>query len=396
VRRRREARSVQDLRVLLAQQAAEQVEHPADAVVAAVEGGREPRFPEAVVRDRHVDQRIEAVVPQDLRVGHGDHVDAEEHPHQVLVDEVVHRAERLRCRVAEVQVHLLTVAGQLHRQLVRAVATAVVTDVVTERQRLPVGEQRRQQQLHRLVVAFQQGVQRGQVHVDTETLAQFGHPAGRRGARGHQAVQVGPVPLRHPDLVEDDAQGHVVQLAVVVQLERRDYHTLLVDGVRVGRHRTGCLAADVGHVAEHRRPADHPAVVVDRDDDQPVVGVADRGAAGVRVGGQQDVALADRTVEVVQEVRHRQAELADHHLAARVGDQRELVVLFADARGQRGAEQHLVHLVAGVAQRVLDDVQGDRVDVDLRHRLGRGLEYLGHQSSTGRISRLPLGCTVAA
>ena len=84
---------------------------------------------------------------------------------------------------------------------------------------------------------------------------------------------------------------------------------------------------------------------------QPVVGVADRRAAGVRVGGEQDVALADVAVEAVEEVGDGQAELADHHLPGGVGDQRELVVLLADAGGQRGAEQHLVHLVAGVAQR---------------------------------------------
>ena len=68
-------------------------------------------------------------------------------------------------------------------------------------------------------------------------------------------------------------------------------------------------------------------------------------------------------VEAGEEVGDRQAELADDHLPVRVGDQRELVVLLADARGQRGAEQHLVHLVAGVAQAVLDEVEGDRVDL---------------------------------
>ena len=59
------------------------------------------------------------------------------------------------------------------------------------------------------------------------------------------------------------------------------------------------------------------------------------------------------------------AELADDHLALGVGDQRELVVLLADPWRERGAEQHLVHLVARVAQRVLDQVERHRVDVDL-------------------------------
>ena len=52
----------------------------------------------------------------------------------------------------------------------------------------------------------------------------------------------------------------------------------------------------------------------------------------------------------------------DDHLAFGVGDHRELVVLFADARRHRRAEQHRVHFVAGVAQRALDDVDRDAVD----------------------------------
>ena len=49
-------------------------------------------------------------------------------------------------------------------------------------------------------------------------------------------------------------------------------------------------------------------------------------------------------------------------LPSLIGDQREFVVLLADAGRHRGAEQHRVHLDARVAQRVLDDVERDRVD----------------------------------
>ena len=82
---------------------------------------------------------------------------------------------------------------------------------------------------------------------------------------------------------------------------------------------------------------------------------------------------------------------------SRVGDQRELVVLLADAGRQGGAEQHLVHLVAGVAQRVLDEVEGDRVDVDLRSgvvlvSIRRAMAQPSWLWSTGRMRRLPLGC----
>src|SRR3546814_14856496 len=67
--------------------------------------------------------------------------------------------------------------------------------------------------------------------------------------------------------------------------------------------------------------------------------VADRRTAGVGVGREEDVALLDVTLEVVQEVRDRQAELADDHLALGVPDQRELVVLLADTWRERGPEQ---------------------------------------------------------
>jgi hypothetical protein len=203
--------------------------------------------------------------------------------------------------------------------------------------------------------------------------------------------------VRQADLVEDDPQRVLAPHALAVELEGRDHHALLVDRAGVGGHRAGCLAADVGHVPEHRRPPHHATLVEDRHDDQPVVRVADRGAAGVRVGREQDVALLDGVVEPVEEVWHREPELADHHLSARVADQWELVVLLPDAGGERGAEQHLVHLVAGVAQAVLDEVEGDRVDRRPLDGAGRCLDDARHQfPSTGLMSKLPDGCTVAA
>ncbi len=40
-------------------------------------------------------------------------------------------------------------------------------------------------------------------------------------------------------------------------------------------------------------------------------------------------------------------------------------MLLADDGAHRGAEEHRVHLEACVLERALDDVQGDRVDVDV-------------------------------
>jgi hypothetical protein len=130
-------------------------------------------------------------------------------------------------------------------------------------------------------------------------------------------------------------------------------------------------------VAEHRRPGDDAAVLVDRHQHQPVVQVADGAVHRVRVVGEEDVALLHRAVVALHEAPDERAELTDDHLAVEVGDHRELVVLLADAGRHRGAEQHGVHLVAGVAQGALDDVDGDGIDLHLLHRLLVALDDLG-------------------
>jgi hypothetical protein len=46
-----------------------------------------------------------------------------------------------------------------------------------------------------------------------------------------------------------------IELAVAVDLDRRDLQAFFEDLRRVGGQAARHLAADVGHVAEHRRPA---------------------------------------------------------------------------------------------------------------------------------------------
>ena len=192
--------------------------------------------------------------------------------------------------------------------------------------------------------------------------------------------------MRQAAVVQDHLEQVVLQHAALEDLDRRDRDALLVDRAGVGRQRARHLAADVGHVTEHRRPGDEAAVLEDRHQHQPVVGVADRAVDRVRVGGQEDVALLDRAVVALQEAPDERAELADDHLAVEVGDQRELVVLLADARRHGRAEQHRVHLVAGVAQGALDDVEGDGVDLHLLHRLLVALDDLGgHVRISGSV-----------
>jgi hypothetical protein len=88
--------------------------------------------------------------------------------------------------------------------------------------------------------------------------------------------------------------------------------------------------------------------------------------------------LLDLALVGGEEAVDEAAELADDHAAGAVGDDRELVVLLADAGRHGRAEQHRVHLVAGVAQGVLDDVDGDRVDGDRVETAGVGLDDGGH------------------
>ena len=178
------------------------------------------------------------------------------------------------------------------------------------------------------------------------------------------------------------AQRVLLEDAPAVELEGRDDHALLEDRLGVGRHRARGLAADVGHVAEHRRPADDPAAVEDRQHDQPVVGVADRRVAGVRVRGEQDVALLDGVVEA-----GRAASGTDRPnwpttiLPSRSPISGNSSCCSRMPGRQRGAEQHLVHLVAGVAQGVLDEVERDEVDVDPASGSVVALDDLCHGSA---------------
>ena len=87
-----------------------------------------------------------------------------------------------------------------------------------------------------------------------------------------------------------------------------------------------------------------------------------RAAALVGIALQDDVSRLELERLFGQHLGHVGAELPDDHPALRVGDHRELVVLLADDRGHRRSEQHRVHLVARVAQRVLDQIEGDRIE----------------------------------
>ena len=65
------------------------------------------------------------------------------------------------------------------------------------------------------------------------------------------------------------------------------------------------------------------------------------------------------------------AELADDHLARVIGNQRKGVALLANTGRHRSAHQRCIHFDAGIAQRVLDNVERDRIN-DSSFRTGCG------------------------
>ena len=335
---------------------------------AAGQCGGLQRLDQRTRRNAHFHQVIEAVVEQDLRVEDHDHVHAGEHLEHFLVQQEVDRGHRLRVRAREIEDALLAFAPHRAGDLVRTHAEAVVADVVFE-VLLRLGHRATDQLAHRALVALEHRVHRRIEHVVAKALGDLDAADAGGTQRGRDRVEVREVPVRQAAVVQHDLQHVVVQLAGLVDLDRRNDHAVFIDRRAVRGQRARDLAADVRHVTEHGRPGDDAATLVDRHQHQPVVGVADRAVHRIRIRRQEDVALFHRAFVTLHEAPDERAELADDHLAFQVSDHRKLVVLLADARRHRGAEQHRVHLIAGIAQGTLDDVDGDRVDLDLLHAL---------------------------
>ena len=376
VRAVREAGGVEHIGRALAQQAAHDVEDAAEQVGAARQRGRALGLQDAAGGDLHVDEFVEAVVEQDLRVEDVDEEGAQEHLEHLFVEEEIDRADRLRVGAGEVEVRHIALAPQAARDLVRPHAHAVVVDVVLE-VGLLLGHHHLDDGAHRALVAVEHLGHRRDVVIDAEARHDLVHTPFGQAQRGQDGVEVGTVPLRHARIAQQQVQHLLVQHTLAHDLHRRNLQAFFEDLRRVGRQAARHLAAVVGHVAEHRGPAHQPVIVKDRHHRQPIVQVADGAVARVRVVGEKDIAFFDVAVVVRHEAVDEGAELADHHLAVVVGDHREGVVLLADAGRHRGAEQHGVHLSTRIAQRVFDDVERDRVELDRLERGAVGLDDSG-------------------
>ena len=96
--------------------------------------------------------------------------------------------------------------------------------------------------------------------------------------------------------------------------------------------------------------------------------MANGAAAGVGIGGKKDVSLFDGFIEVVDKAGYRRAELPGHEATKSIGDNRESIALFANDRRHSRAEQERVHLRSSVDQTVLNQVEGDPIDLHSRKR----------------------------
>ena len=168
---------------------------------------------------------------------------------------------------------------------------------------------------------------------------------------------------RHDGLVED---------ALVVELHRRDAQPLGIDLGRVRGVRAGDPAADIGVVADRAGEGETLALVKQRLEDEDVGQVH---AAVERVVHDEDVAGRHVVPEVAHDRLHggrhraemaRQGQALGREPAVGVGEARRIVhVVLEHARIGR-PEHGKRHLVGDREDRVLEQLERDRV-VDLRH-----------------------------
>ncbi len=195
---------------IVAQGAAQYIELPGQGMGAAAQRGREIRLYQGALGQGDVDQVIKAVVEQDLRIEHHDHVDANEHLEHAVVEVEIDRSRRLGRRAGPIEKCMLPFApdGQLH--LEGAIAQAVIVHIILER--LWFGGQVLHDQLpHGPFGAFQQGLAGLRIDVRAEAFAEFNNAFFTRPAAGDDGHQVGKIHFRRAGIVHDQVKGGLVQ-----------------------------------------------------------------------------------------------------------------------------------------------------------------------------------------
>ena len=162
----------------------------------------------------------------------------------------VERGLELGVGAGEIQVHRVALDRhrdlQSHRDLARHIVVEVVVKAI--RPRRDSADQR-----PRLRLAVVEAVVNGREEIPAAVaLDQLVHAALADPERGDHCAQVAPVIGRHAHIVEDELDHVLVQIVLLVQLDRRDADAflehLIVGWGEAARH----VAADVGgvHVGE--------------------------------------------------------------------------------------------------------------------------------------------------
>ena len=369
------AGSGRHFRRVVAQRAAEHVELPRQCVGAAAQRCREIRIEQRPLRHGDVNEIVEAVIEQDLGVEHHDHVDPDEHLEHAFVQIEVDRTGRLLRRPGPIEIGMFAFPPDRQLHLERAVAAAVVVDIIFEGFRL-FGQVLDDELAHRPIGALEQGLAGLLEGLAPEPLADLDHPLLAGAAAGDDRHEIAVVHLRHAGIVHDQVEHRLIELAALVELDRRDADAFAEDRGGGGGHAARNGAADVEHMPEHRCEADEVALVKHRHQNHKVVEMADGAGTSVRVVLQNDVAWLELKVLLFEHIGNVGAELPDDHAALGVADHGEFVVLLADDGRHRRTEQHGIHFMTRVAQCVLDQVEGDDIEpprlARARRRRARG------------------------
>ena len=264
------------LRGVLAERAAEDVELPRERVRAAAERRRVARLQQAALRHHDVQQRIEAVVEEDLGIVDHDQVDPDEHLEHALGEVEVDRAERLRVGARPVEEGVVALAPDRQLHLERAVAEAVVVDVVLEASAAPPGS-------------------RPDQRASSPRTCGRAAPAARPGrspcrtARRARCTRCSPA--RQPATIANRSARFISGRRTLLRISRSTSSCttprsmilsggMMIPSSKIVRAPVGSepgeRAAGIHLVAELARPADELVLVEDRHEHEPVVRVRDR------------------------------------------------------------------------------------------------------------------------
>mmetsp|Transcript_57580 Transcript_57580/g.126108 ORF Transcript_57580/g.126108 Transcript_57580/m.126108 type:complete len:346 (-) Transcript_57580:2233-3270(-) len=304
-----EARCAHELRRTLTQQTTQNVEHASKHMRPAGQSSWPPGPQKRSFWNFHIQQRIETIVEHNLGVENHDHVGAAEHLEQLHVQIEVDGRRRLRVSLRKIENRVVLTIG-LHnllqgaRDLERPIALAIVTDVVFEVQLL-LRHLRLDDLMHGILVSQEHQIQGSQVSFSTEPPAELLDPDLSQLDRGHDGLQITSVPIRLAHIVENELLETLVEHSLAVQLDRGNGQTFLKNLCGIVRHTASNHTAHIRHVAKHRSPSDVRPLVIDRAQDKPVIQMADRTVASIRVAHHNHVTVFNWLVVPTQECRDK-------------------------------------------------------------------------------------------